>query len=38
MRTIVEMSCGGLEWTRPSVHSQLKTVQREDTGSVAVCA
>jgi hypothetical protein len=38
MRTLAEMSCGGLEWTRLSVHPQLGTVQREDTGSVAACA
>jgi hypothetical protein len=37
MRTLAEMSCGGLEWTRLSVQPQLGTVQREDTGSVVVC-
>jgi hypothetical protein len=38
MRTLAEMSCDGLEWTRPSVQPQLGIVQREDTGSIAVYA
>jgi hypothetical protein len=37
MRTLAKISCKGLEWTRLSVHPQPRTIQREDTGSVAAC-
>jgi hypothetical protein len=38
MRTLAEMSCGGLEWTRLSVHPQLGTVsERGHRISCSVC-
>jgi hypothetical protein len=38
MRTLAEMSCGGLEWTRLSVQPQLGTVsERGHKFSCSVC-
>jgi hypothetical protein len=37
MRTLEKMMCGGIEWTRLSVHPQLETVHIEGASSVAVC-
>jgi hypothetical protein len=38
LRKLVEMSCGGLEWTRRSVHPQLGTIsKRGHRFSCSVC-